>query len=193
VRAGEAPAQSRSQWAQRARALLLHSLAAVGAEDVPAWPQALTRAAAPLGVSVLWHGSLVDAPQVAAVRVAHALEMGQPGLQGWVAGWPAGPESAALQFAAAAARLLAGREPLQILAAAVDGASEDAGALIDAESCARMAVAGFDPETEARLGNCVELLASAGDLLNMPACAVDAAGQTRYLILGLKWHAPAGD
>jgi hypothetical protein len=193
VTAGAAPAQSRSQRAQRARSLLLQGFAAVAAQDLAAWPQALTRAAAPLGLSVRWHGLLGDAPPIAAVRVAHALEMGQPGLQAWVAGWPAGPEPAVLQFAAAAARLLAGREPLQVLAAAVDGADEDTGALVDAESCARMAVAGFDPETEARLGNCAELLASAGDLINVPASATTAAGPTRLLILGLKWHAPAGD
>jgi len=56
-----------------------------------------------------------------------------------------------------------------------------------------MSAAGFDPETEVRLGNCVELLSSAGDLLSVPAPANGSVGPTQFLILGLKWHAPADD
>lgn len=179
---------------RRARALLLRCYAAAAAgTGIGSWPQILRREAMPLGLNLNWRGLLADAPAVAAVRVAHALEMGPPGLQAWHAGWAAATEPAPLQLAAVAAGLLAGREPLSLLAAAVDGRSDDAGALIDGDSCARMAVAGFDPETEVRLGNCVELLASAGDLLNLPAAFGGDAAATTYLILGLKWHAPAGD
>lgn len=178
---------------QRARSVLLQGLAAVANQSVGDWPQALARAAAPHGLSLHWRGLLSEPPGVAAVRATHALEMGQPGLQAWYARWPAGMESAALQFAAAAVGMLAGRESLQILAAAVTGDGGDAGALIDGESCARMSVAGFDPETEVRLGNCAELLASAGDLVNLPARVSDGVEPTPCLILGLKWHAPTGD
>jgi glycerate-2-kinase len=80
-----------------------------------------------------------------------------------------------------------------ILSATGGDSGQDAGALIDAESCARMAVAGFDPETEIRLDNCAELLASSGDLLNLPAGTESAGQSTTFVILGLKWHAPARD
>lgn len=179
---------------RRARALLLRCYAAaVAGAGVASWPEILRREATPLGLTLNWRGLLADAPAVAAVRVAHALDMGPPGLQAWHAVWPADTESAPLQLAAAAAELLAGREPLSILAAAVDGRSDAAGALIDGDSCARMAVAGFDPQTEVRLGNCVELLASAGDLLTLPVSSGGEGAATRYLILGLKWHASAGN
>jgi hypothetical protein len=130
---------------------------------------------------------------VAAVRVAHAVEMGPPGMQAWYAVWPQVLEAAPLEFAATAAGLLAGNERLLVLACAVDGMGGDSGALVDGESCARMSAAGFDPETEMRLGNCVELLSSAGDLLSMPVPANGSVGQSQFLILGLKWHAPADD
>jgi hypothetical protein len=56
-----------------------------------------------------------------------------------------------------------------------------------------MMVAGFDPETEARLGNCAELLEAAGDLVSCGSRAGSGAVGPQFLILGLKWHAPAGD
>ncbi len=179
---------------QRARALLLQSFsAAAAAPDMNNWPQILAAAAAERGMVLHWRGLLADAPAVAAVRVAHALEMGQGGMQAWYAAWPDLREQPPLQFAAAAAGLLAGRDALLVLAAAVDERGGDCGALVDAESCARMTVAGYDPETEARLGNCSELLASAGDLVNVSAGAGGGAIKPQFLILGLKWHAPAGD
>ena len=186
------PAPTDGSGLQGARALLLHSLAAAVPEPADSWAEVLRHEAAQRGVELLWRGALAEAPAVAAVRVAHALEMGQFGMQAWMAAWPAMLESAPLQFAAAAAGLLAGRDSLLVLAAGVDGGGEDAGALIDGESCARMTVAGYDPETEVRLGNCVELLASAGDLVSMPARDGGAAA-SQFLILGLKWHAPARD
>jgi hydroxypyruvate reductase len=146
-------------------------------------------------LTVQWRGRLADEPAIAAVRVAHAVGMGPPGIQAWFADWPAVLESAPLEFATAVAGLIAGNEPLLVLASAVDGSGVDAGALVDGESCARMNAAGFDPETEVRLGNCVELLNSAGDLVSVPARANASAKliPTQFLILGLKWHAPAGD
>jgi hypothetical protein len=179
---------------QRARSLLLESLAAaIGAPDMDSWPQVLRAAAEGQGLGMHWRGLLADVPTTAAVRVAHALEMGPAGVQAWYAAWPASDEQPPLQFATAAASLVAGREPLLVLAAPMDRRGGDSGALVDGESCARMTVAGFDPETEMRLGNCEELLASAGDLVNLAGHGPGGAVTPQFLILGLKWHAPAGD
>lgn len=177
---------------RQARAPLLQCLHAVIAQRFALWPQLLGRAAAMHGQAWQWHGPLSEEPSVAAVRVAHAVEMGPPGLQGWFAQWPSVLEPAALQFAAGAAGLLAGCDPLLLLASATDGSGGDVGALIDGESCARMSAAGFDPDTEVRLGNCRELLGSAGDLISVSATG-ERTPSTPLLILGLKWHAPAGD
>ena len=187
-------AQADNGGVQRARALLLESFAAVAAApDMAAWPQVLADAAGASGLALHWRGLLSDAPVVAAVRVAHALDMGQVGMQAWYAAWPDISAQPPLQFAAAAAKLMAGHESLLLLAAAVDESGEECGALIDAESCARMTVAGLDPDTDARLGNCSELLASAGDLINVAGGTGGRAVTPQFLILGLKWHAPAGD
>ncbi len=187
-------AQPGSGGMQRARALLLESLAAtIAAPDMNAWPQVLRAAADGHGLVMNWRGLLADAPDTAAVRVAHALEMGPVGMQAWYAAWPTEGAQPPLEFAAAAAGLVAGREPLLVLAAPVDPSGGDSGALIDGESCARMTVAGFDPETELRLGNCEELLASAGDLVNLAGHGASGAVTPQFLIIGLKWHAPAGD
>ena len=178
---------------QRARTLLLECFAAAAAApDMNAWPQVLADAAGAQGLVLHWRGLLGDAPAVAAVHVAHALEMGHDGMQAWYAAWAARSEQPPLQFAATAAGFLAGHEPLMVLAAAVDARGGECGALVDAESCARMTVAGYDPETEARLGNCAELLASAGDLLNVSGSVGAGALMPQFLIIGLKWHAPAG-
>jgi len=187
-------AQPGSGGTQRARALLLESLAAaIAAPDMNTWPQVLRAAADGQGLALHWRGLLADPPDTAAVRVAHTLEMGPPCMQAWYAAWPTQGAQPPLEFAAAAAGLVAGREPLLVLAAPLDRGGGDNGALIDGESCARMTVAGFDPETELRLGNCEELLASAGDLVNLSGHGASGAVTPQFLILGLKWHAPAGD
>jgi hypothetical protein len=192
VFAGATPAQPGASSLQQARSVLLGCFAAVAGLDPAHWEQLLSEASSRQSLSLHWRGTLHDPPTVAAVRVAHALEMGPPGLQAWRAAWKGDFTAPPLLLAATAASLLSGRESMLILAAG-NGSGNDAGALVDAESCARMAVAGFDPETEIRLDNCAELLASSGDLLNLPAGA-DAAGKnTSFVILGLKWHAPARD
>ncbi len=189
--AGAPPAQPGASSLQQARSILLGCYAAIAGLDPVYWEQLLSEASSRHTLSLHWRGTLHDPPTVAAVRVAHALEMAPPGLQAWHAALKGDFTAPPLLLAASAASLLSGRESMLILAAAGDGRGNDAGALIDAESCARMAVAGFDPETEIRLDNCAELLASSGDLLDMPASA-DAAGETTgFVILGLKCHAPA--
>ena len=187
-------AHPKSGGLQRARSLLLEAFAAAqAAPDMNGWPQALHSAAAGQGVALHWRGLLGDLPSAAAVRVSHALEIGPAGLQAWYAAWTMLPEQPPLQFTAAAAGLLTGRERLLVLAAPMDIGGGENGALVDSESFSRMMVAGFDPETEARLGNCAELLEAAGDLLSVSAQAGSGAVGPQFLILGLKWHAPAGD
>ena len=97
---------------RRAREPLLQCLHAVIAQRFELWPQLLASTAADHAQSWRWNGLLTEEPAVAAVRVAHAIDMGPPGLQGWYAQWPSLIEPAALQFAASAAGLLAGCEPL---------------------------------------------------------------------------------
>ena len=190
---GAAPAQPGTSSVQQGRSLLLRCFAAVAGHDLGYWEQLLSEACSSRALTLHWHGALYDTPSVAAVRVAHALELGPAGLLVWHAAWADELSSPPLQLAARAASLLSGHESMLILAAAGAGRGGDAGALIDGESCARMAAAGFDPRTEIQLGHCAELLASSGDLLNLPA-APGAGGETgAFLILGLKWHAPAGD
>ena len=176
------------------RALLLSTFAAMASEPATAWPRILEREAARHAVAARWRGALHEEPPTAAIRVAHALEMGERGLQAWTASWRLpGEEAPPLQLAAAAAALLAGQEGLLLLVAPASGTSEsESGALIDADSCARMAVAGYDAETEIRLGNCAELLAAAGDCVTIGRAAPPAGEALRYLVLGMKWHAPAG-
>ena len=179
---------------EQRRAFLLETFAAMAAAAATTWPALLRECAARQALAVQWHGPLSEAPEIAAIRVGHAVDMGAAGIQGWCAAWPEAPgEPPALHLAAAVARLLAGREGLLVLAATTaGGAAEVIGALVDGESCARMAVAGFDAETEIRLGNLAELLQAAGDCITLEDAAVVRGEPTRYLILGMKWHAPAG-
>jgi len=187
-------APPRAGGLRRARTLLLEAFAAtIAAPDMNAWPQLLQRAADDAGLACHWRGLLGDVPSAAAVRVAHALEMNPAGLQAWYAAWPVLGAQPALEFSAAVAGLLAGRDPLLVLAGPADAAGGESGALVDGDSCARMMVAGFDPETETRLGNCAELLASAGDLVSVAGAAASGAVTPQFLVLGLKWHAPAGN
>jgi hypothetical protein len=118
--------------------------------------------------------------------------MGPPGLQLWRAHWSGEPPGPAplTRLAMVAARLLAGREELLLLAARCGrepspvgpGSQVAEGVLVDGNSCARMAVAGLDVETELTAGRGLALLEAAGDLLYG---AGHASAAPQFLVIGL--------
>jgi hypothetical protein len=148
--------------------------------------------AAKSGTSIRWQGVLSEPPHESAVRIAHSLGMGPPGLQLWRASWSGDAEGAAPlpRLAMVVARLLAGREELLLLAARCGrepspvgpGTQVAEGVLVDGNSCARMAVAGLDVETELQAGRGVELLEAAGDLIYG---AGRAGAAPEFLLIGL--------
>lgn len=136
-----------------------------------------------------------DVPEAAArlaVRLVHRLEMhGAPlcvrigPLQGRAGCGPA------LQAAIAGAPLIAGRDGRALLAAALDPPPDierDHGALVDSETCARIAVAGGelgdDPAADA-----ATLLALAGDLVALLPSTAAAAARPCVLVAALRLEA----
>jgi len=88
-------------------------------------------------------------------------------------------------LALAAARIIAGRRDLFLLAAGTDGtdgASDDAGALVDGESCARIALAEIDVEESLRSADSGTALAAAGDLIHTGPTGTNVGD----LVIGLK-------
>jgi hypothetical protein len=148
--------------------------------------------AANAGTSARWQGLLDEPPHVSAVRIAHSLGMGPPGLQLWRAHWSGEASGPAplTRLAMVAARLLSGREDLLLLAARCGrerspigpGSQVAEGVLVDGNSCARMAVAGLDVETELTAGRGLALLEAAGDLLYG---AGEATAASQFLVIGL--------
>ncbi len=72
------------------------------------------------------------------------------------------------QLALAAARLIAGHDELLLLAAGTDGSdgvSEAAGALVDADTCARVSLAGLDADDCLARADAERALKASGDLL----------------------------
>jgi hydroxypyruvate reductase len=88
-------------------------------------------------------------------------------------------------LALAAARLLAGHAELLLLAAGTDGTdgvTEDAGALVDADSCARIALGGFDVDRALREADSGSALAASGDLVHTGPTGTNVGD----LVIGLK-------
>ena len=93
-------------------------------------------------------------------------------------------------LALAAARLIAGHEELLLLAAGTDGSdgvTEDAGALVDAESCARLALAELDLDQCLRSADAATALAASGDLVHTGPTGTNVGD----LVIGLKLPAAA--
>ena len=155
-------------------------------------PAAAALCAENAGTSARWQGVLEEPPHESAVRIAHSLGIGPPGLQLWRASWSSEVQGVAplTRLAMVAARLLAGREELLLLAARCGrepspigpGSQVAEGVLVDGNSCARMAVAGLDVETELSAGRGLALLEAAGDLLYG---AGQATAAPQFLVIGL--------
>jgi glycerate 2-kinase len=88
-------------------------------------------------------------------------------------------------LALAAARLIAGHADLLLLAAGTDGSdgtSGDAGALVDAETCARLALAELDADQCLKRADSGRALAASGDLLHTGPTGTNVGD----LVIGLK-------
>ena len=88
-------------------------------------------------------------------------------------------------LALAAARLIAGQTDLLLLAAGTDGTdgvTEDAGALVDADSCARVALGGLDVDACLKSADSGSALAASGDLVHLGPTGTNVGD----LVIGLK-------
>jgi glycerate 2-kinase len=93
-------------------------------------------------------------------------------------------------LALAAARLLAGQPLMMLLAAGTDGTdgvTDDAGALVDSETCARLALAGIDADDCMRRADSGAALAASGDLVHTGPTGTNVGD----LVIGLKLSEPA--
>ena len=111
-----------------------------------------------------------------AVRLTHELCLGGAQVCVWggesVVRLPPNPGQGGRNqhLALAAARLIAGQDELLFLAAGTDGTdgpTEEAGALVDGETCARVMVAGLDVERSLQGADSLPALAAAGDLIHL--------------------------
>lgn len=90
------------------------------------------------------------------------------------------------QLALAAALELAGRDGLALLACGtdgVDGASGDAGAVVDGGSCARIGDAGLDPRRQLAAADAGTALEAAGDLVHTGPTGTNVCD----IVMGLKF------
>jgi hydroxypyruvate reductase len=93
-------------------------------------------------------------------------------------------------LALTAARLIAGHAELALLAAGTDGSdgvTEDAGAVVDAESCARITLAGLDADACLAQADSARALAASGDLVHTGPTGTNVGD----LVIGLKLAADA--
>jgi glycerate 2-kinase len=144
-------------------------------------------------------GLVVDAPperfsgrvERLAVRMAHETALGTAALHVWggesVIDLPEHPGRGGRNqhLALAAARLIAGRDDVFLLAAGTDGTDGptlDAGALVDGETCARIACAGVDVDQALRRADAGTALEAAGDLVHTGPTGTNVGD----LVLGLK-------
>jgi hydroxypyruvate reductase len=139
------------------------------------------------------HGPAVDVAR----QVCHALAQGPAGL------WLGGGETTVVlparvgrggrnqHLALAAARAIAGRDDLLLLAAGTDGAdgnTADAGALVDGGSVERGRDAGLDPDDCLARADSGAFLEAGGDLVHTGSTGTNVGD----VVLGLRWEAGHG-
>jgi hydroxypyruvate reductase len=93
-------------------------------------------------------------------------------------------------LALAAARLIAGHAELMLLAVGTDGSdgvTDDAGALVDAETCSRITLAQLDADACLRRADSASALAASGDLVHTGPTGTNVGD----LAIGLKLSANA--
>jgi hydroxypyruvate reductase len=150
-----------------------------------------------LGLSVQPPGRrFADSATRLAARFAHELHLSAAQVCVW-----AGESTVALpaqpgrggrnqHLALAAARLIAGHADLALLAAGTDGSdgvTEDAGALVDADTCARLSIAELDADACLRQADSAAALAASGDLVHTGPTGTNVGD----LVIGLKLSAAA--
>ena len=137
-----------------------------------------------------------DAAHRLAARFAHELSLSAAQVCVWggesTVALPAHPGRGGRNqhLALAAARLIAGHPQLLLLAAGTDGSdgvTEDAGALVDADSCARVALAGLDADACLAQADSARALAASGDLVHTGPTGTNVGD----LVIGLKLAAQA--
>ncbi len=125
------------------------------------------------------------------VRFVHELHMNLAPVRIWggesVVRLPSNPGRGGRnqQLALAAARVMAGHEDLLLLCAGTDGTdgpTEDAGALVDGETCSRIAIAELDVEAALRSADAGRVLDAAGDLVHTGPTGTNVGD----LVIGLK-------
>ena len=131
-----------------------------------------------------------------AVRFAHELDLSAADVRVWggesTVQLPEHPGRGGRNqhLGLAVARLIAGHTDLLLLAAGTDGtdgATDDAGALVDAETCARLALAEVDADACLRRADSGTALAAAGDLVHTGPTGTNVGD----LVIGLKLSAQA--
>jgi glycerate 2-kinase len=133
-----------------------------------------------------------------AARFAHELHLGEAQLRVWggesTVELPPQPGRGGRNqhLALAAARLISGRDELLLLAAGTDGSdgvTDDAGALVDAETCARISLAQLDADDCLAQADSARALAASGDLLHTGPTGTNVGD----LVVGLKLSAQAAE
>jgi glycerate 2-kinase len=154
--------------------------------------QAIAAAGSQLGLSVRPGNARFDGPAARlAARFAHELRLAPAQLCVWggesTVQLPAHPGRGGRNqhLALAAARLIAGHSDLLLLAAGTDGSdgvTDDAGALVDADTCARLALVELDADRCLEQADSGSALAASGDLLHTGPTGTNVGD----LVIGLK-------
>jgi glycerate 2-kinase len=152
--------------------------------------RAVCARAGSLKASVAGRRFTQDAERLA-VRFAHELHLGREPVKVWggesVVRLPPHPGRGGRNqhLALAAARLIAGQDELLLLAVGTDGTdgvTDSAGAVVDGDTCARIALGGLDVDSCLRRADSGTALAAAGDLIDTGPTGTNVGD----LVIGLR-------